>query len=106
MDEKNFFQFRDEWKVTAPVGGRQPNPFGLFDMIGNASEWVSDRFKPYGTEKAQDPMEVNGSSSIARGGSFADGPARSRAAFRLVLSDGRSSYVGFRVVAERAPEQR
>ncbi len=106
MDEKNFFPFRDEWKVTAPVGGRQPNPFGLFDMIGNASEWVSDRFKPYGTEKAQDPMEVNGSSSIARGGSFADGPARSRAAFRLVLSDGRSNYVGFRVVAERAPEQR
>ena len=106
IEEKDAFPFRDEWPLTAPVGGRQPNPFGLFDMIGNAAEWVSDRHKSYRLEKAQDPMELNGDSAIARGGSFADGPARSRAAYRLALTDSRKTYVGFRVVAERAVEQR
>jgi formylglycine-generating enzyme required for sulfatase activity len=27
---------------TAPVGSFQPNPWGFFDMLGNAYQWVSD----------------------------------------------------------------
>ena len=33
---------RDQWKFTAPVGSFPPNLYGLFDMVGNVSEWTLD----------------------------------------------------------------
>ena len=34
---------RDQWDdTTAPVGSFKPNGYGLFDMIGNISEWTQD----------------------------------------------------------------
>ena len=37
-----------EWdgRKTAPVGSFAPNPFGLHDMLGNATEWVADCWNP------------------------------------------------------------
>jgi len=71
---------------TTPVGMLKPNPWGLFDMHGNAWEWVEDCWTP-------DPqqMPVDGSAftrpgscetGVIRGGSFAAGSRRVRSAIR------------------------
>lgn len=57
------------------VGSKQPNAFGLYDMIGNASEWVWDIFDAdyYKVSPASDPKgPQSGTERVYRGGSMMD----------------------------------
>jgi formylglycine-generating enzyme required for sulfatase activity len=57
-----------------PVGGRLPNGFGCHDMLGNAWEWVADRFGPYQAGQQVDPIgPAIGGDRVARGHTFGDG---------------------------------
>jgi sulfatase modifying factor 1 len=56
---------------TKPVGQKQPNELGLYDMSGNVFEWCSDWYGMYTAGPAIDPRgPLNGLSRVMRGGSW------------------------------------
>jgi formylglycine-generating enzyme required for sulfatase activity len=77
---------------THPVGRKKPNAWGLYDMHGNAAEWVLDQFDPSGYGKLKLPT-VAGRPALfwptslhsrsIRGGSWHDDPRQCRNASRL-----------------------
>jgi formylglycine-generating enzyme required for sulfatase activity len=61
---------------TWPVGQLKPNPFGLYDAVGDLWEWVSDWYSAdyYVSSPGRNPTgPVEGKSKVLRGGSFANG---------------------------------
>lgn len=85
---------------TSPVGSYPPNDFGLYDMSGNAWEWVADWFDPeYYTdspvENPQGPEE--GDHRVMRGGSWHNWPVYLRVAYREdQLPNFTDDKIGFR----------
>jgi formylglycine-generating enzyme required for sulfatase activity len=56
-------------KGVKPVGLKQPNELGLFDMSGNAEEWCQDKYKAYTFFPARNPRGALFSKSrVVRGG--------------------------------------
>ncbi|MCC8161929.1 MAG: formylglycine-generating enzyme family protein [Lachnospiraceae bacterium] len=91
-----------------PVGGKQPNAWGLYDMLGNIHEWVYDRYGKYDRGGATDPWGPSiGGERVVRGGSWKSPAWRCRAARRGVDAPGyRLDGLGFRVAMSRnAPQQ-
>ena len=84
------------------VGLKEPNQFGLFDMLGNVYEWVSDWYvERYEPELAVDPTgPVSGvQNRLVRGGSFGTVRGRVTASHRLQNDpESRDPLVGFRCV--------
>ena len=84
---------------TTAVGSYDANPWGLFDMHGNVSEWCKDLWSPYPSEAVTDPCcESYSRTRVKRGGSFRNGARFCRSAFRFNDSLVDQSVVGFRFV--------
>lgn len=89
-----------------PVGQLLPNDYGLFDMLGNAMDFVHGKFHRYPSmlrEPIADPgesfLEFSGTESVVnRGGAVLYQPLDARAAQREVHSNsGGWVYITFRI---------
>ena len=85
-----------------PVGKKQPNAFGLYDMLGNVSEWVLDRYfnrysydSPATGPDVEQPLLSN-ADVVARGGFWQSDAAGLRVSHRLALPKNADIPIGFR----------
>jgi formylglycine-generating enzyme required for sulfatase activity len=88
--------------MTYPVGAKKPNAFGLYDVHGNANEWVEDcvHLNYHGAPTDGSAWTADGdcNARISRGGSWNDGADASRSAARGRGDAGmRTNNLGFRV---------
>ena len=86
--------------VTAEVARYAPNPWGLFDMHGNAAEWTSSLYQPYPYDRHDGREDSNSDGPrVVRGGSWCDLPYFATASYRFGYPSWRKVHnVGFRVV--------
>ncbi|MDM8515784.1 SUMF1/EgtB/PvdO family nonheme iron enzyme [Desulfobacterales bacterium HSG16] len=93
-------QYSSEKSGIHPVGLKEPNAWGLYDMIGNVWEWCSDWYGDYPISAVIDPQGLSeGQARGVRGGGWRGTAAYCRSANRINYSPGgRSSNLGFRLV--------
>lgn len=112
-----------------PVGQKKPNPFGLYDILGNVSEWCADKYVDDYFARIEEkdlrtnPLMLTDETrwSVARGGSWEDDPEFVRSAARRGADEDWSiqdpqqpksiwwhtdaHFVGFRVVRSFDPKE-
>lgn len=111
------FACDDGYVFTAPVTSFKPNPYGVYDMIGNAREWVADCFdidfsrkprdgRPFLDEvaciaAAETILDISEVLYVVKAASYRYAPYGTRVARKGAIQiDHRSANVGFRVVRE------
>ena len=94
----------DGFAFTSPAGSFAPNAFGLYDMHGNAWEWIADWHddRYYANSPVADPQgPTSGSVRVRRGGSWHTWSFYARSSYRNWNAPStRYTLVGMRLVRE------
>ena len=92
-------------EYLAPVGSFVANPFGLYDMLGNAEEWCEDWLGEYPTASQREQVDptgpAKGEKRVVRGCGYQSPAIACRAADRggiIPDYDSPPTSVGFRLV--------
>lgn len=95
----------DGYAFTSPVASYPANPWGLFDMAGNVSQWTADCYvRGYAGAPADGAAPVTGEATcerVVRGGSWGSLPEFARTGARYSFRpEFRSDDIGFRVARD------
>ncbi len=98
----------DNRNNTHPVGMKAPNDFGLYDLLGNVSEYCNDWYdgKYYELSVEIDPVGPSNSEfRVIRGGDCRTRPLGVRVSWRsYMLLNHRFKSIGFRCVLDSIPK--
>lgn len=92
---------------TWPVGGREPSPWGLHDILGNVWEWCWDAFRVYPIGPVSDPVREGSGTEprVQRGGGAGSASLSVRSAGRAgAAPTERQTTTGFRLVRLALPD--
>ena len=82
-----------------PVQQKQPNAWGIYDMLGNVWEWTGDWYGEYGTQDGDSLRSAKAGERSNRGGSWYNRAQGTRVSIRGSDAPGkRNSALGFRLV--------
>ena len=96
---------KSETGGTVAVKSYEPNAYGLFDVIGNVREWVSDRYR-YEYSDGQpvtNPTGPEKGPGVVRGGGWYSGPGCQAVHVRNAMASNWGDFnVGFRCARDAA----
>lgn len=90
---------------THEIGQKEPNAFGVHDMLGNVKEWCWDWFDADYYKDSKDSLDPKGSNiqdggKVLRGGAYTEDKLKTTCSYRWGEQHTMESeyYIGFRVV--------
>jgi serine/threonine protein kinase len=100
-DEDAWYTINSSGKAH-PVGCKNPNSFGIYDMFGNVWEWCSDNYqRSYTAAVSKNPTgPVKSPTKVIRGGDFNSPSGILRVSYRsnADIEGNTGDFIGFRMV--------